>query len=435
VATRGTSLVVQPFIKPDTLDVLLRSLLRCSRKESVRLVFFSDNPSGLAQATHPRSAGKEHEFLEKNRRVMELVHEFREAHRSDFGDVVVHMSDRHLGPCGTCRAAIDFAFEFHDLVILTEDDALFSEDAIEWYERMHESGIMEVPENWAVTGESIYFDAKTRRPPPEYIEKARAACIRRGYFHQHTRFRHLPATSFAVVKPKWDLFRELRGQDRGDEIVCKVLKERKNFVVFPIVARVTNVGMLHTDGYSWPSSEPRRSRPAAQHVLARGNVIAAVDRAPFVRFTGDWSTPQRGVKLLGSDGSVNSLNSASPGRGHHGADTTAHDEARHGSSRSSARAWREVRYHEHLEGVTYRLSHGCRDRARFQPRRPKRDARIRRVGLRAFVDVVAVSLSTNRRPSGRRSGLRERTVQGRYAGTDAPALPASWARARTARAA
>lgn len=307
---RGTSLVVQPFIKPDTLAALLRTLLRCSRKESVRLVLFSDNPSGLkdnpsglALATRPASA--ESEFAEKNRRVMELLRDFRDAHRSEFRDVVIQVSDRHLGPCRTCRAAIDFAFEQDDLVILTEDDALFSEDAIEWYERMYESGIMEVPENWAVTGESIYFDAKTKRPPPEYIERARAASIRRGYFHQHTRFRHLPATSFAVIKPKWDLFGELRGRDRGDELVCQVLREQRNFVVFPILARVTNVGMLHADGYSV-------AIVGAEEVAARGNydtyllsedVISAVDRsAPFVRFTGDWSKlHNESVKLMGFD--------------------------------------------------------------------------------------------------------------------------------------
>jgi len=302
---RGTALVVQPFIKPDTLEVLLRSLLRCVRKESVRLVCFSDNPSGLTSATHPKSEGREAEFAEKNRRVMALLGEFRDAHRNEFRDIVVRSADRHLGPCGTCRAAIDFAFESDDLVILTEDDAVFSNDAVEWYERMFEMGVMDVPENWAVTAESIYFDAKSKRPPAEYVERARAACLRRGYFHQHTRFRHLPATSFAVVKPKWDLFRELRGQDRGDELVCQVLHQQKKFVVFPIVARVANVGMLHADGYSVDML-------GASAVAVKGNfetyltsedLIANVDRsAPFVRFTGDWSKlHDESVKLKGFD--------------------------------------------------------------------------------------------------------------------------------------
>jgi hypothetical protein len=302
---RGTALVIQPFIKPDTLAALLRTLVRCSRKETVRLIFFSDNPSGLAAATHPGSPGKEAEFSEKNRQVMALANEFRDAHRNDFRDVVVQTADRHLGPCATCRSAIDFAFESDDLVILTEDDSLFSEDAIEWYQRIHDSGIMDVPENWAVTGESIYFDAKTTRPAPEYIERARAACIRRGYFHQHTRFRHLPATSFAVVKPKWDLFRELRGQDRGDEKVCSALREQKNFVVFPILARVTNVGMLHEDGYSVAiiGAEEVAVRGNFNTYLTSGDVIGEVDRsAPSVRFTGNWGKlHNESVKLLGFD--------------------------------------------------------------------------------------------------------------------------------------
>lgn len=302
---RGTALVIQPFIKPDTLEALLRTVVRCSKKETVRLIFFSDNPSGLAAATHPAAVGKEAEFSEKNRRVMALVSEFRDAHRNDFRDVVVQVADKHLGPCRTCRAAIDFAFESDDLVILTEDDALFSDDAIEWYQRTHDGGIMDVPENWAVTGESIYFDAKTTRPPPEYVARARAACIRRGYFHQYTRFRHLPATSFAVVKPKWELFRELRGEDRGDEKVCHVLHDQKNFVVFPILSRVTNVNMLHEDGYSVAIIGADRVAASGNFAtyLTSGDVVGEVDRnAPLVRFTGDWDKLHReSVKLTGFD--------------------------------------------------------------------------------------------------------------------------------------
>jgi hypothetical protein len=305
LTTRGTALVVQPFIKPDTLEALLRTLVKCARRESLRLVFFSDNPSGLAAATHPRSGGRQDEFAEKNRRVMTLIREFRNAHRLDFREIVVQMADRHLGPCATCREAIDFAFESDDLVIFTEDDALFSEDAIEWYERLYESGIMDVPENWAVTGESVYFDAQTKRPTPEYVARARAACIRRGYFHQHTRLSHLPATTLAVVKPKWDLFRVIRGEDRGDEAVCTVLQERNNFVVFPIVARVTNVGMLHADGYSVAIVGADKVAVTGNYLtyLMSDDVIAEVDRAaPLVRFSGSrGKLHNESVNLLGFD--------------------------------------------------------------------------------------------------------------------------------------
>jgi hypothetical protein len=305
LTTRGTALVVQPFIKPDTLEALLRSLLRCAYREAVRLVFFSDNPSGLAAATHPASGGRELEFADKNRRVMALVHEFRGAHARDFREIVVQIADSHLGPCRTCRTAVDFAFESDDLVILTEDDALFSEDAIEWYQRIHDHGVMDVPENWAVTGEAIYFDAKTIRPPAEYVARARAACIRRRYFHQYTRFKYLPATSFAVVKPKWELFRELRGEDRGDEKVCQVLRERKKFVVFPILSRVTNVNMLHEDGYSVAMLGADRVAAIGTFdtYLTSGDVIGEVDRSvPFFRFAGSWDKlHDESVKLLGFD--------------------------------------------------------------------------------------------------------------------------------------
>jgi hypothetical protein len=250
VTLSRTTVVVQPFVKVEMLEGLLRSLLACTGRERVKLLLFSDNPSGLTEETHPGASPRVSEYSEKNERVMALLAEFRAAHRADFRDVVVERSASHLGPYGTCRAAVDLAFESSDFVVFTEDDAVFARDALDWYARALASGLLESPENWAITAESIYFDARDKQPTPEHVAGARAAARRRGYVHQWARYRHLPATCFGVTRDRWEIIGPIRGGPRGDVELCRVMGEKERFAIFPIVPRVKNVGMLHPDGYA-----------------------------------------------------------------------------------------------------------------------------------------------------------------------------------------
>lgn len=233
------SVVLQPFIKLDTLERQLASIRRCPEKASVRLVLFSDNARGTGD-----------DYVLKNERVMDSMTEFRSNHGAEFGDVIIHRTDENLGPYATCERAIDFALGFSDFVVFSEDDTLFARDALTWFKRMYESGFLERAENWAIAGESIYFDARDKEPSPEDIERAMAVCIERDYYHQFVPFDFIPSTCFATTRAKWKFFGNERGQPLGDTAVARLCAQQRKCCIFPVVPRVKDIGMLHADGHS-----------------------------------------------------------------------------------------------------------------------------------------------------------------------------------------
>jgi GT2 family glycosyltransferase len=121
----SVSLVIQPFVKVDTLEHQLASLLRCTDKEGVNLVLFSDNPAGTSS-----------EYVRKNENVMRRLAEFRASHHSKFNDVIIHRIEENRGPYKTCELAIDFALGLTDFAIFSEDDTVFARDALVWFRRM-----------------------------------------------------------------------------------------------------------------------------------------------------------------------------------------------------------------------------------------------------------------------------------------------------------
>jgi hypothetical protein len=233
------SLVIQPYVKEDTLEAELRSLLRCPERKSATLVFFSDTPPG-----------RNDDHARKNERVMRLLRDFRDARRHEFADVVLLRADRHLGPYRTCRAALDAAFELTDYAVFTEDDMLFATDALRWFSRMYESGVLDADENWAIAGESVFFNARNETPSEEHVAAARSATVTHGYYRKYLPLDFVPGTCFATTRAKWKLFGEMRGREMGDVEVCRLCKEQRKYCIFPVLPRVKDNGSFHPDSHS-----------------------------------------------------------------------------------------------------------------------------------------------------------------------------------------
>jgi hypothetical protein len=243
-------LVVQAFIKVDTLTNLLHSLSRCWRRESVDLLLFSDVPKGASRETNPTALGKEAEYARKNEQVLAKLAEFRALRSSEFHSVILHRNDANLGCYKTCQAALDMAFEKAEFAIFVEDDVIFSVDALDWFIRAYESGLLNDENSWAITGESIYFNSRENVPSAQHVARAKEISIARGYYNKFTTFPFVPSTCFATSRKKWKLFGTVRGGPVGDVELCKLCAEQGKFCVFPILPRINDVGMLHPDGYS-----------------------------------------------------------------------------------------------------------------------------------------------------------------------------------------
>lgn len=237
----SSAIVVQCFVKADTLAGLLQSLLRCERREDYHLILWSDVPG-------PGPKGER--YQPQNQQVRADITSFAASHGRDFASVSVMVNDRNRGTAGTCQASLNHAFSLHDFVIFTEDDTVFARDALVWFAELRDMKLLAAPDVLAFAGESIYFDARNKPLPQWYPAQARRLASVRDLTPDYVRLKFLPSTCFATTREKWATFGEIRGHPRGAEEVCVLCREQNLFALFPVVARVKDIGMLHESGYS-----------------------------------------------------------------------------------------------------------------------------------------------------------------------------------------
>ena len=237
----STALVIQCFLKADTLRDLCHSLLRCDGIEALDLVFWLDSPLG---------SRSEARFAPLHAEVCATLDRFAAAHAARFRSVSRHQNPSNLGTCATCRAALDHAFALHPFVVFAEDDVIFARDAFAWFGAILRQGLLDDPRHWAIAGESVFFDARDK-PLPEGWPAA-MACLagEEGLAGHYVIHNFIPSTCFATTAAHWHRFGATRGQHYGDEDLCARCRDEDGWCVLPVVPRVKDVGMLHDLGHS-----------------------------------------------------------------------------------------------------------------------------------------------------------------------------------------
>lgn len=290
------AIVVQNFCKVDTLDALCQSLLKCSSRQEFDLIFWSDSPAG---------SRKEAEYQSKSVKVKELLQSFCETYGDQFASIAMDGNSVNYGTCKTCEIALNSAFEKHDFVVFSEDDTIFAPDALDWFIAMEQSPSFLDNSVWAIAGESIFFDGQGIVPDEKLVEAAKAYATDQRLWEQFISFDFVPSTCFATNRQKWVQFSATRGQPNGDVDLCQRCREEAKKCLFPIVARVKDVGMLHPDGYSVMIHSKENVASVKTSYLLSGDIVASSPVRPEFRpFDGHpgqlfW----RSTRLNGFDGS------------------------------------------------------------------------------------------------------------------------------------
>jgi hypothetical protein len=282
-------LVIQCYIKVDTLDALCKSLVKCSQTDDFNVIFWVDKVRSLSSFDGDFGA---------NAAVLDYIETFRGEFGHLFASIEVKTNESNLGTCKTCQASLDYAFRHYDLVAFTEDDTIFARDALAWGVALYKRGILNEKDVIALAGESIYFDSRREQVDAAYIETAAREANGRGYFNKYMKLNFVPSTCFFTTKTKWDIFGSLRGQPRGDEDVCELCREQDLFCVFPVVARVKDVGMLHDKGHSVRTHGAESVSEIKNTYLLSDDVIPFSDYPePFLGNTGRLF--EESVKMMG----------------------------------------------------------------------------------------------------------------------------------------
>ena len=236
-----TALVIQIFVKLDTTQGLCESLLRCEKIDELSVIFWCDSPINSRQEVRYTALQQE---------VCDYISTFIDLNSNRFHSIELKVNEVNLGTCKTCQVAMDYAFKNHTFGIFVEDDVIFSSDAISWFQAIRKQGLLEDERYWAITGESIFFNAENRRLPEGWQEEMRQLAIRDDLAKYYIAHNFLPSTCFATTIEKWKEFGYTRGQPLGDVDVCNRCAIEGRYGIFPVVPRVKDVGMLHENGFS-----------------------------------------------------------------------------------------------------------------------------------------------------------------------------------------
>ena len=216
-------------------------MLCCEGHRDVDLTIWQDSADG---------SRREDEFTGAATKVHAFVIDFISEHGRSFRTLDYRLNERNLGPYGTCKVALDHAFSKHEFAILIEDDILLSSDALSWFDKVYRLGLLQDGRNWAIAGQSIFFDSRGRDVDQEFVATASRLALEENLVNKFTVHQFVPSACFATTRRWWAEFRSTRGEPRGDVLLCNRTKEEGWGCVFPIVPRAKDVGMLHDYGFS-----------------------------------------------------------------------------------------------------------------------------------------------------------------------------------------
>jgi hypothetical protein len=291
MAFEELAVVIQAFVKLDTLEACCNSLLECAGHDRIDLIFWIDNAWG---------SRKPERFAASSRKVRDYINNFAFDNAVAFKSIQVRANDRNLGTCKTCEVALNYAFLQHQFVVFAEDDVIFSKDALIWFSNIRKLGLLSDDSVWAAAGESIFFNARRGQITPELLAGAEAEVLKNNLHWQYTYHSFIPSTCFATTREKWAEFGVSRGQPLGDVDVCKRCHDEHKRAVFPIVPRVRDIGMLHEDGFS-VMIKGVENVPEVKHTYLTSDLLSGESTpstASLIPFSGDAGLLYRKSTLL-----------------------------------------------------------------------------------------------------------------------------------------
>ncbi len=235
-------ILVQAFIKIDILSKCLDSLRACTGAKDFRLIIFQD---GLDGNRHMSEYEKEHQETK------DFIERWVETHEAVFQRIEFHPQTQGRGTTRTCKLPVDYAIVGAPFVLFSEDDVIFEKDSLTYAQQIIVTPDWTDPDVWAAALESIFFDSVHGTVLPRDIKECRQMARDQDLISKYINRKELPPSCFVVTADKWAEWSETRGMaGNAMGLLQRRLQAEGKTVLWPIVARARDVGMLHPKGYS-----------------------------------------------------------------------------------------------------------------------------------------------------------------------------------------
>lgn len=234
-------IAVQTFNKSDTVIQTLDSIEACDLSNEMGLLIVQDGLEGN------RLMGK---YANEHKMTHDAISSWIDRKKDSFSFVKFLPQSMGRGTAGTAKFLIDSSMSYSESVIFTEDDVIFEHNALVWFHTMLRHDTFLEKSTWGIAGESKYFDLKGRQATELQKRDALTFARKNGLINRFSLLKLMPSSCFATVSEKWAEFSSTRGEAHGPrKVVERCQNENKN-VIWPIIARCSDIGMHHQSGYS-----------------------------------------------------------------------------------------------------------------------------------------------------------------------------------------
>jgi hypothetical protein len=235
------SIAVQAFNKAKSVVQTLDSIVRARGSSRYHLFILQD---GCLRSRHTE---KYRAAWEKTTRVIES---WISANCNYFASVCFEWSNGNNGPYRGAERLINWALGKSNSVVFSEDDMIFENDALEWFDRVLVHPAFLRSDVWAIAGESKFFDSNRHVPSDSDICRALEVAQTQSLIDRFVYLDFLPSSCFATTRAKWAEFGKTRGTTNGDRAVLERCRAEGKLCVWPVIARCRDTGMHHPLGYS-----------------------------------------------------------------------------------------------------------------------------------------------------------------------------------------
>lgn len=239
ISAQDYCICIQAFNKPDTIRSLFDSLLKCDGKSNFHVI--------LLQDTYVNSR-KPDDYKPKVEEVKNVIFEYAPSLSSSFYSFEYHFNEVNMGTAPTCRKLLEIGASRFKGFLFLEDDCILARDSLVWTRFALDNLITEQGAHFA-TCESVFFD-HSRGEPPKHEDLLKIKEIAQNLNSSFCKLGFVPSTCFITLSSLWDRYKSLRSFPKGPESLNKYFESINGKTVFPIVPRVSDIGMEHEDGYS-----------------------------------------------------------------------------------------------------------------------------------------------------------------------------------------
>lgn len=248
----NSCVVIQCFAKPHETLQTLKSLERCIGIEQYNLLLFVDSTTNT-------------KIIEARHNLIEILKQYISNNKS-FKSIELHISDKCLGPYVGCYSAINKAFMENEFVIFSEDDAIFTRDAILYYNSYRDNKIPHSDSCIGITASSpfyysdknIYIDIKKSNDICDAFKDRVNIIIHNSHQYINSIIKRSsgPGKQMGMFKSGWDKIKYYRSPEycslptrkASDYMTSIFISESKFYFYYSIIPRTNDIGLFNEYG-------------------------------------------------------------------------------------------------------------------------------------------------------------------------------------------